>query len=429
MSLEHPPTGTAAQAVTPGGSPAPGQCTFITFYSFKGGVGRTRALVNTAYELVHRGYDVLAIDFDLEAPDLAAYFVRWLSPAAPDTEGPETVGGIVDLVTSFKRYVLTRDPTYTMPSWKRAVKHARGYECPLPRRRGDWAIGQLDIMTAGLQDGAYAGRVATLDWGAFYSNFEGGRYIEYLREDVGRHYDFVLVDSRTGFADTAGICTIQLPDIIVPMFSTAEAKHDGLEVVIESARRQHGRAGRSRALRIVPVPARIDLSVRAEERQEWFDRVCKSRAGEWMREVAPEMSAQDMFLRIMLYYQPQYAYRSDIEGYVQDQTGQPELNVQQYRQLTDLLLRAARAPSIGEQRRAAAAEGVTAPFVLETGVSLDVSNLEREFLEKLQSIGSIGVPIEQGPHHSIFQNALKQFEPNVLRAMTWAGPTESLQDE
>jgi cellulose biosynthesis protein BcsQ len=40
-----------------------------TFYSFKGGVGRSLALANIATELVIRGKRVLIVDFDLEAPE------------------------------------------------------------------------------------------------------------------------------------------------------------------------------------------------------------------------------------------------------------------------------------------------------------------------------------------------------------------------
>ena len=41
---------------------------FVTFDSFKGGVGRTMALINVAAILAGRGRRVLMIDFDLEAP-------------------------------------------------------------------------------------------------------------------------------------------------------------------------------------------------------------------------------------------------------------------------------------------------------------------------------------------------------------------------
>ena len=42
----------------------------ITFYSYKGGVGRTMALANAAVLLSQWGYKTLVIDWDLEAPGL-----------------------------------------------------------------------------------------------------------------------------------------------------------------------------------------------------------------------------------------------------------------------------------------------------------------------------------------------------------------------
>ncbi len=43
---------------------------FVTFYSYKGGVGRTLALGNVAWEAALRGKRVVVIDFDLEAPGM-----------------------------------------------------------------------------------------------------------------------------------------------------------------------------------------------------------------------------------------------------------------------------------------------------------------------------------------------------------------------
>lgn len=45
-----------------------------TFYSYKGGVGRSMALASTAEALYRAGFRVMAIDFDLEAPGLEFYF-------------------------------------------------------------------------------------------------------------------------------------------------------------------------------------------------------------------------------------------------------------------------------------------------------------------------------------------------------------------
>src|ERR1700733_2877695 len=46
----------------------------VTFYSYKGGVGRSMALANIAVELVKRQKRVLMVDWDLEAPGLEKYF-------------------------------------------------------------------------------------------------------------------------------------------------------------------------------------------------------------------------------------------------------------------------------------------------------------------------------------------------------------------
>src|SRR5437773_2509985 len=47
----------------------------ITFYSFKGGVGRSMALANVATIYAQRGKRVLALDCDFEAPGLHRYFL------------------------------------------------------------------------------------------------------------------------------------------------------------------------------------------------------------------------------------------------------------------------------------------------------------------------------------------------------------------
>jgi len=48
----------------------------FTFYSFKGGVGRSMALMNVAYTLAGRGRHVLVVDMDLEAPGLSGFLHR-----------------------------------------------------------------------------------------------------------------------------------------------------------------------------------------------------------------------------------------------------------------------------------------------------------------------------------------------------------------
>ena len=75
----------------------------VTFYSFKGGVGRTLALLNVAYEIADAGQRVLVVDFDLEAPAIRPD--RWKQGANDDEtdlvgRGP-TDPGVVEFVTRY----------------------------------------------------------------------------------------------------------------------------------------------------------------------------------------------------------------------------------------------------------------------------------------------------------------------------------------
>lgn len=52
----------------------PNQTKVVSFYSFKGGTGRTTSLANTSYAMAEMGVDVGCIDLDLAAPGLHMIF-------------------------------------------------------------------------------------------------------------------------------------------------------------------------------------------------------------------------------------------------------------------------------------------------------------------------------------------------------------------
>ena len=70
----------------------------ITFYSYKGGTGRSMALANVAWILASAGKRVLTIDWDLEAPGLHRYFQPFLTDK--ELRGQESQG-IIDMVMDF----------------------------------------------------------------------------------------------------------------------------------------------------------------------------------------------------------------------------------------------------------------------------------------------------------------------------------------
>ena len=80
---------------------APGQ--IITFYSYKGGTGRSMALANVGYLLARQmepgSRGVLMIDWDLEAPGLHRYFqgaLRRTFRAAADKRSLDLHPGLID---------------------------------------------------------------------------------------------------------------------------------------------------------------------------------------------------------------------------------------------------------------------------------------------------------------------------------------------
>src|ERR1700712_2090557 len=68
----------------------------ITFYSYKGGTGRSMALANVAWILASHGKRVLTIDWDLEAPGLHRYFRPFL-----DDPELESSPGIAEFFSEF----------------------------------------------------------------------------------------------------------------------------------------------------------------------------------------------------------------------------------------------------------------------------------------------------------------------------------------
>src|ERR1044071_2861405 len=68
----------------------------VTFYSFKGGTGRTMALANVAWILAANGNRVLIADWDLESPGLHRFYQPFMDPEV--SERP----GIVDFVRRYE---------------------------------------------------------------------------------------------------------------------------------------------------------------------------------------------------------------------------------------------------------------------------------------------------------------------------------------
>ena len=204
----------------------------VTFYSFKGGVGRTLALLNVAYEIANSGQRVLVVDFDLEAPAIRPD--RWRQGANDDEtdqvgRGP-TDPGVVEFVTRYLK-------TMRVPPVSDYIVDATPEGCR----------GRLAVMSAGAVDSTYGKRLNAIDWGLLYAARDGYVMFEDVRaqwEAAG--FDYVLLDSRTGFTDVGGICTRHLPDAVVSLFRPDDQSLDGTVQMAEAIRAE------------APTPRRAD---------------------------------------------------------------------------------------------------------------------------------------------------------------------------
>lgn len=179
---------------------------FVTFYSYKGGVGRTVALVNVAFQLAQEGKQVVLLDFDLEAPGLHKYpFCK-----------RKVKKGILDYICDFVE-------NESIPDIK---------EYLLFPEKGKYE--NITLFPAGTCDENYMKNLAQLNWNIIYSESYGFDFIENMKSDIVKACDtpdYVFIDSRTGLSDTGNICTLQIPDIVVLLFSLNNQNREGIEKV------------------------------------------------------------------------------------------------------------------------------------------------------------------------------------------------------
>lgn len=187
----------------------------VTFYSYKGGVGRTMALANVAALLAQAGKRVLMVDFDLEAPGLPSYAPFRCAGAHP---------GLVEYIGEYLDTGAAPDAA----------------DFIVERNLGDHPIW---LMPAGQHTGPdYAARYSSINWKTLYEQEEGFLLFEDLKQQWaefdGKGFDYVLIDSRTGHTDIGGICTRQLPDAVVVMFLPTPQNVEGLVPIVRAIRNE-----------------------------------------------------------------------------------------------------------------------------------------------------------------------------------------------
>ncbi len=183
----------------------------VTFYSFKGGVGRTTALTHVASILAMRGHKVVAVDLDLEAPGLSTAF----------NLKPKPKYGIVDYF--YERSYLPEGVDVSI-----SITEIFG-EVKIPSATGRVFVvpaGYLSLDYISKVDDLYATTVIDGDqnlWSIFKQEIQ-----EQLKPDI------LLIDSRTGINQWGALSLIQAADEAIIFLFPNEQNKQGIELLLQS---------------------------------------------------------------------------------------------------------------------------------------------------------------------------------------------------
>jgi MinD-like ATPase involved in chromosome partitioning or flagellar assembly len=184
----------------------------VSFYSFKGGVGRSTLLAATAWRFARAGKKVAVIDLDLEAPGLAALF------------DVETRRGVLDFIVD---HLATGKSDLT--------------DCfsPAPAHPG------ISVFPAGAVSWSYLEKLGRLDF-AGSALAPGGSAVEtalrsllqQLKREIGP--DLVLIDSRSGLHDIGGLSLHGLAHLDVLVSRANAQSFTGLSIALRTIVHRRG---------------------------------------------------------------------------------------------------------------------------------------------------------------------------------------------
>ena len=280
----------------------------ITFYSYKGGTGRSMALANFAWMLAASGRKVLAIDWDLEAPGLHRYFRPFLvDPDLFETDG---------LIDTFWRFAATAIAQTSPSRPPTPPPDDEGFAGSLDDAgvRIDWSFptgGYIDFIGAGRQSATYSERVNTFHWKTFYE-LGGARILVDARDRLRERYDWILIDSRTGVSDTSGVCTIQLPDTVVACFTMNRQSIDGVAAILRSIRAYRSDSADGSKIGFYPVATRI------ENAEHLRLETARGYARATLAEFLPyetQSQSRDYWDRMEITYRPAYAFEEVLAAF------------------------------------------------------------------------------------------------------------------
>lgn len=176
----------------------------ISFYSYKGGVGRTVALIQTAYLLAKEGKNVLLMDLDIEAPSFFNIF----------KDDIKSKYGLVDYL--YEKLYFNKDEIKINHIISKLNLNLKG---------------EIYIIPAGRNNIEYVKKLEKLKEKRIYEN----KLIQNAIEEAEKKYyiDYTLVDSRTGINNWGALSLIDISDEVILFAYPNRENIDGIKLIME----------------------------------------------------------------------------------------------------------------------------------------------------------------------------------------------------
>lgn len=227
-----------------------------TFYSLRGGVGRSTALAYCAQILARRGQTVLAVDMDVEAPGLAALFGK-----------EDEVGADQGLVSLLHQTDLGNEPDLA----------------PHVLRVSDTS--PLYCLPAGVLSADYARKLSMLNPVAWYhedpSQNPLRRVVDRLKTELPFTPDVILIDARTGYNPLGGPLLFDLADLAVIVFFPHPQSERGTRLLVRALLGAHNQRRDASGQRLTPEPRFVVSPI--PNAQGIVD-IYKNQALDWIRD-------------------------------------------------------------------------------------------------------------------------------------------------
>ena len=202
----------------------------------------------------------------------------------------------------------------------------------------------FDLLRSGDDSESYGARVADFSWPRFFAEQDGAEFIEGLRQQWVKDYDLVLIDSRTGVTDSGGVCTIQLPDLLVFVLTANQQNLDGFDRITTSIQDTRAALPYDRGrLPILPVLSRLDGRVEIDLAKKWLSVAADDLStvmADWLPQKLPPLTFIE---QTKLPHVPYYGFGESL-AVLRDSQTDPDYLPYAYRLLTELIAENLREP-------------------------------------------------------------------------------------